>query len=78
MHSADNCHVTAQGTGQLTEEGAELMAGMRAVIVGRGAPGTTIQECRRISPAFLADCNEVRPCSAVPVSAMLSPWSQTA
>ncbi len=35
------------------------MAGMRAVIVGRGAPGATAAECRRISPAFLADCNEV-------------------
>ena len=35
------------------------MAGMRAVIVSRGAPGTTAQECRRVSPAFLADCNEV-------------------
>ena len=55
------CMNGEQGIGLLTEEGAALMAGMRAVIVGQGAPGTTTRECRRVSPTFLADCNEVLP-----------------
>ncbi len=47
-------------TFHIDEAGAAELAHLVATVRGRGAPGTTLAECRSPTAAFMADIYEVR------------------
>ena len=48
-----------QGFSQLTDQAAATVSAIMTVLRGPGAPGSTPAECKKCTPALLAEWNEV-------------------
>ena len=64
------CHRMQRGAGDLDEEAAADVAAYVTAVRGPGAPGTAAEECRSLSPAFLADVWQAR----VVLAILCGPW----